>query len=202
MAKAEQKNHTNNTTTISKRPNSTKTRVKTRNNNNSSITNKPSCTPYTLPTTYPTLQTNHSLIFIASDLILSLCPLTITSILFVSPSFELPNYSHMTRINNALLKSERCRPLNSAIEPDPQPPRSISICTANWIEIDTIFSKFQANITTITVSKLPTDHPLWPSCHRTKKSSQPYPAASFSQQMPGKKLNWNHPKTFCSTQQQ
>jgi len=43
----------------------------------------------------------------------------------------------------------RERPLNSAIEPDPQPPKSPSICTANWTEIDTIFSKFQANISTI-----------------------------------------------------
>jgi len=88
-------------------------------------------------------------------LIISLCPLTITSIVFISPSFELPDYSHMNRIDKALLKAGRCIPLNSTIEPDLHPPRSLSIFTANWTEIDEIYSKFQANISTITVSKFP-----------------------------------------------
>ena len=55
----------------------------------------------------------------------------------------------------ALLKAGRCIPLNSTIEPDLHPPRSLSIFTANWTEIDEICSKFQANISTITVSNFP-----------------------------------------------
>jgi len=58
-------------------------------NISTSSINKPPFSPYTLPTTKPNLQTNHSHYFNTTVLICVLCPVSIVTIVFISSLFGL-----------------------------------------------------------------------------------------------------------------